>query len=1118
MALLELRLLGPMQVHREGKAVAGFASNKVRALLAYLAGEAPRPQFREQVAELLWPGWPKPSAGNNLRFALADLRKRLGDRDARPPFLSISRESLTLNLESDLWVDTAAFCKSITRAELGDPLGWQAAVDLYLGPFLEGFALADNPDFAEWLLGKRAYYQRQVLKALRELALRGEQAGDYEGGLRYARRQLEIEPWLEEAHQQVMRLLALNGQRGAALAHYEECRRILAKDLGVEPSADTRRLVEMIREGVLHGEEAPRAQPAPKRNLPLPLTSFIGREKHITEVHRLLVSGPSRLVTLTGAGGVGKTRLALRVAEEAQADFPHGAWWVDLSALEDVALLPELVADAFGLQWSPSRPADAVLRDFLPDQALLLVLDTCEHLIHACARLSKALLQAAPRLRILATSRELLGVEGETAYRVPSLDIPDPGAALSLVDLLKCEGIALFTERARAALPEFALTEANAAAVVEICRRVDGIPLAVELAAARVRMMSVEQIAARLNDAFHLLTGGSRTALPRHQTLRALIDWSYDLLPEDERALLVECSVFSGGWTLEAAEAVCSGEDVLRRLGRLVDKSLVNVAGGQANRFRLLDTIRQYAREKLDGSGAAGQLRDRHLACFLSLAERLAPGLRARTQVEYLDQIEQDLPNLRAALDWGLQTSLEPALRLASALTWFWHYRSYQQEGLSWQERGIAHAGFSDLPVEVRAKSLASAGFHAAMVYNLSRSRALLEDSLRIYRALGEAGKPGAAEALRYLSHCEYSADRYELGERYSRESLALSQETGSQIDLAESLAILCWCLWNQDIHSQETRQLMEQNLAIRLQLGDVDGIATAYRMLGLFTVNQSNLKSARHFFQQSLSFYQQVGNQAAVGDLYQHLTIVAILEGSYPKAAGYVQKALAIHHRIGNFIHEFNDLSYGVLLYLIDGKNELARRYIEDALACAEKTGLHNYIGLTHVYAGMLAWIEGDRPSADRAFAEAWDHIMVEQNPAFIQLFKYYKGRILCLDPGNQEAPALLKESVLICAGCNDYMSAGFLLDALACLAVDRQPERAAGLFGAAERMSPHLVHILLPVQRAQRETALANLRASLGEARVAALYAEGAALSLPEALQYALTYIEGSAPPPPP
>src|SRR5918998_1234587 len=376
-------------------------------------------------------------------------------------------------------------------------------------------------------------------------------------------------------------------------------------------------------------ETAPRTPQRPPNNLPLELSSFVGREKELVEIERLLED--SRLLTLTGSGGCGKTRLALAVAGEVVEDFEDGVWLVDLASLADPALVPQAVASPLGVREQPGRSLIETLSDYLGSKKVLLILDNCEHLIGACAELAEALLHSCPNLRVLATSREALGITGEVAWPVPSLSLPDLRRLPEVESLARYEAARLFLERTAAVNPTFALTEQNAVAVDQICYRLDGIPLAIELAAARAKVLSVEQIAERLDDSFGLLSAGGRTAMPRHRTLHATMDWSHELLPDEERALFRRLSVFAGGFLLGAAESVCAGEElergeVLELLSHLVDKSLVvaREVSGEA-RYRLLETVRQYAREKLSESDEAELLRERHAGFYLALAEEAEP-------------------------------------------------------------------------------------------------------------------------------------------------------------------------------------------------------------------------------------------------------------------------------------------------------------------------------------------------------------------------------------------------------------------------------------------------------------------------------------------------------------
>ncbi len=454
-------------------------------------------------------------------------------------------------------------------------------------------------------------------------------------------------------------------------------------------------------------------QPAVPTNLPLLLTSFIGREPDVDTVRQLL--GKTRLLTLTGAGGCGKTRLALEVAQWAAqtSAYTDGIWLVALAPLSDEAVLVPTVAAVLGARERTGERLLETLTTFLRPKQVLLLLDNCEHLVLACAQLADALLRGCPRLTILATSREPLSIGGERPWPVPSLRLPDPRRVRTLAAVAACEAVQLFVQRAQVVRPAFTLTEQNSGLAEQICRRLDGIPLAIELAAARLSSLSLEQILARLDDRFRLLTGGSRTALPRQQTLRATLDWSHDLLSDRERLLLRRLSEFAGGWVLEAAEAVCVGhgieaEEVLDLLAGLVAKSLVAPTEGRAgSRYGLLETMRQYGREKLVTAGEERALRDRHLTWYLALAEQAAQRIGGAERELWLDRLEAELENLRSALRWSSleEGRYEAGLRLAAALEDFWYVRGYVGEGRRWLEELLARAG--SVSAVFRARALA---------------------------------------------------------------------------------------------------------------------------------------------------------------------------------------------------------------------------------------------------------------------------------------------------------------------------------------------------------------------------------------------------------------------------
>jgi non-specific serine/threonine protein kinase len=471
-------------------------------------------------------------------------------------------------------------------------------------------------------------------------------------------------------------------------------------------------------------------------NLPAPLTSFIGRRREIAELVQLLPS--TRLLTLTGAGGCGKTRLALEIARQVVLRFPDGAWLAELAPLGEPSLVAQTVASVFEARQAPNRTLVESLADQLRHRRTLLLLDNCEHVVASAAELAGTLLRAAPGLTILATSREALGIDGETRCRVPSLAMPDPLDIAPSDDLLQYEAVRLLVDRAAAVGSTFAVTRDNAATVTEVCRRLDGIPLAIELAAARLKVLSIEQINERLDDRFRLLTRTDRTPIGRQRTLEATVEWSYELLPEEERRLLRRLSVFAGGWTLEAAEQVCAGdgierENVLDLLTRLVDKSLVMVEDDEhgGRRYRCLETVRHYARERVRQSGESDSVAARHFGFFLELARRAEPELTRAEQLAWLETLQVEHDNLRGALEWRLASD-RPAtdsLDLAATLYWFWMKRAYFAEAEQWLERALAR-DLEAAPVR-RAQVVMALGTIVFFQGGYARAERLLEEAPR---------------------------------------------------------------------------------------------------------------------------------------------------------------------------------------------------------------------------------------------------------------------------------------------------------------------------------------------------------------------------------------------------
>ena len=529
-----------------------------------------------------------------------------------------------------------------------------------------------------------------------------------------------------------------------------------------------------------------------RHNLPAELTSFIGRRKELRELPAVL--GSSRLLTLTGAGGVGKTRLAVRLARDLVNHFRDGVWVVDLAPLSAPSLVAQTIVTVLGVREGPKRSARDILLDTLRDRELLLVIDNCEHLIAACAELVETLLRGAPALRILATSREALGVSGETVWRVPSLSLPEAGASVRADALVESEATQLFIERATAVEPGFTPTADNADAIARLCRRLDGIPLAIELAAARTVVLSPQQIETRLHDRFRLLTGGSRTAIARHRTLEATVDWSYELLSDVERQLLQRLSVFPASWTLEAAEHVCGSDginehDVLDLLSRLASKSLVVIDsdGAGEHRYRFLETVRQYARERLAQSGAARRLRERHFDFFFNEFRGARPILQGHGQLELLKRLRSEQENVRAALECALTSPplAEKGVELAGALFWFWTKRSQFEEGSLWLERALAVR--VDPPGSLRASALL--GLANVSYFRGIDARDHLAEALSLGRAAGDPWVMSHALFLQALAALERGD--YDRAVACALEARAAADAGGGDVDHAGPLFVL---------------------------------------------------------------------------------------------------------------------------------------------------------------------------------------------------------------------------------------------------------------------------------------------------------------------------------------
>ena len=732
-------------------------------------------------------------------------------------------------------------------------------------------------------------------------------------------------------------------------------------------------------------------------NLPTLLSSFVGREREIAELRQLLLI--NRLITLTGAGGAGKTRLALKVSQEVLDRFENGVWLVELASIVDSALVPQTIASVLNVRESSQRPLMDELVNHLTTRQTLLVLDNCEHLIDVCAQIAETLLQKCPDLKILVTSREVLGITGEEAWVVPPLSLPsqqpwtNPSNAQDTLRYYeRFESVQLFIARAKSAYSAFRLTAETGPWVAEICRSLDGMPLAIELAAARVRGLSVKQIAQRLDERFQLLTTGSRTAPPRQQTLLSTLDWSYALLSEKEQKVLQRLSVFAGNVTLEAAEAVCAGEgvesaEVLDMLFRLVNKSLVMSDLPEAGAIRflpsyyLLETIHQYALEKLTESGEADHARDRHLNYFVQWAENAESHLSDVEQLHWFESYEAEHDNLRAALEWcnANEKRAELGLRLAVACSRFWRLRGYLSEGRARISDALSHKRVHE-KTERRARAL---HWHASLAYlqsDLPSTRLLLEESLSIWRELDLPNNSGLADTLDLLGELATEEGDYatapalfeealdifrrledprgvgdmlmQLGWAYMRmgaydkvfshmdEALSLFREIGQPPLLAFSLAGLGELAIRQR-HYERAAQLLEESLAIRKQHVHKWGTAASLGSLGWISLRKHDFNEMRRRLGESLDIRMEIGDKGGIAWCLEKLAEAKYEESQFTEAVKVFGHAEALRAPIRSVIdpadqEDYNHIISGLRSAL--GSDEFALLWADGAVMLLEE------------------------------------------------------------------------------------------------------------------------------------------------------------------------------------
>jgi predicted ATPase/DNA-binding SARP family transcriptional activator/DNA-binding CsgD family transcriptional regulator/Flp pilus assembly protein TadD len=995
---------------------------KAGALVKLLALAPGHRMHREQAMDILWPDSGRRAASNSLRTTLHAARKIL-DPVAGASYLASEDESLVLCPGGELWVDVDAFEKAAATAKrTKEPATYRVAIGLYVGDLLP------QDRYEEWTEGRRVELRQLYLALLVELAGFYEGRHEHDLAIEALRKVTAAEPTSEEAHVALMRLHALSGRPERALAQYERLRDTLSRGLGTQPGASSRRLRDEIAAGrlmpTLSADPSREERPGVgKHNLPVPKTSFVGRGREMLEVKRNLTM--TRLLTLTGAGGSGKTRLALEVAKDLVGSYADGVWLIELAPLSEPELVAQEVAGALGAREQPGRPLLENLLDTMVDKEMLLLLDNCEHLIDVVSSLTKALLDSCPQMRVLATSRAPLGVIGELTWLVPSLSVPGAEETPTVEELEGYESARLFADRTSKGNPGFELTPENAWAVAQVCTRLEGIPLAIELAAARVGILSAGQISERLGHSLKLLTRGKQTADHRHRTLKATLDWSYELLDEPEQALFGRLSVFAGGFTLEAAESVgarggIEEEDVLELLTMLVEKSLVvaDESWERGARYRLLEPVRQYTREKLRVSGKAEAVGRRHAEFFLALAEEAEPELKGPRQVEWLDRLETEHDNLRAALSWALGREIDLGPRMAVALCLFWYTRGYLGEGRTYLE---AVARSDMVPVTLRARALSGLGWIAKPQGDYERARLAYQESLKFYRMSNDMR--GVANALGDLGSLALDRGNYEGATSLLEESLTLHRELESREDvigILDRLGVLASAKGDRE----QSISFFSEALKLSRASGNVRRTATSLGNLGITMLVHGDTERATKLLDESRALFRDIGDSTNVAIGLMYSALAALIRGEIGRAQMLGEESLQLLQKAENRQHIADCLE--VMAGAAGAQNrprraarlwgaaETLREEIGVPLQPEDRKVLDPYLATARSSLGEIVWQTTLAEGRTMTLEQAIDYSLSPENPVSPPPITYRSDRdTVVLTPREEQVAALVAQGL---------------------------------------------------------------------------------------------------------
>jgi predicted ATPase/class 3 adenylate cyclase len=882
------------------------------------------------------------------------------------------------------------------------------------------------------------------------------------------------------------------------------------RDLGTHRLKDLSRpehIFQLVAPDLLTNFPALRTLDACPNNLPAQPTALVGRKHDLAAIGELLRHDKVRLLTLIGAGGTGKTRLALQAAAELLDAFIDGVWFVDLAPISDPGLVIATIAHILGVKETGGQPLIEQLCAYLRTKHLLILLDNFEQVIDAAPHVA-SLLAAAPHLKMVVTSRVVLHLRGEKEYAVPPLNLPDRKQLPPLEALSQYTAVELFIQRAQDVKLDFQVTNANAPAVAEICHRLDGLPLAIELAAARIKLFAPELLLKRLEQRLTILTGGPRDAPARQQTIRSTIDWSYQLLEETEQTLFTRMGVFAGSCTFEASEAVCNVDgdlpiDIVEGISTLTSKSLLRQAEGVDGepRFVMLETIREYALDRLAVLEELNSMRRRHAAYYLGLAERTETKLQGPEQVVWLDRLEVEHDNLRAALAWALEVEAELGLRLAGALAPFWNVRCYLSEGRRWLTRAIASQ--ADLSAARRAKALRWAASFAWDQSDFVQAGELGEQSLALYRGLDDKrGIAGACEAVGLAARALRNYDR---AIAFFEEGLALYRELGDRSGTASMLLSLGAVVWRRS-DNDCAQAMFEESLDLYRELDDRSGVANALRMLGIVAERRADDKRWREYAEQSLQLYRMLGDKHSVAMATWELAIINWLHGDYDCATQQLEESLVvfqeagIKRRVGGVLLDLGNVAWA------QGDTASAQARYQRADGLLQEVGDRLHIAWSRYSLGRLAWTGGDNALAYAHYAGSAKLFRDAEFKPGLAAALCGLGKLACCQADFDAARMYLAESLITRRELGHPREIAESLEGFAALAAALgQAERAGRLLGAASFLREKVEQLLHPPERDDCDRIAATAQAQQGEVAFAAAWIEGRAMSLEQAIAYA-------------